>query len=184
MTATNLSPDDMREWQVAMARLDDAKRELDHAQEIARLTNALIAARYQLTTADRVDSDGTIHRAPVKAPDAPVPGELVRVPADDPKRLERFALGARVWVYGVDVGEAMVELPERQPGTVRRLRTSDPGGWVALDERMGLAGVHPFEDELRKCWVKCYPDQCSEMAGDDPMLEVLDVEAIDEPGDA
>lgn len=174
-----LSPESMTQWQRAMARLDVARVELAHAEEVARLVNALIAARYNLTPADRVDSDGTIHRAPVKAPDAPVPGELVRVPGDDPKRLERFTLGARVWVYTVDLGEMFAALPERQPGTVKRLRTGDTGAWIALDERMDLAGVHPFEDELRKCWVKCYPDQCSEMAGDDPMLEVLDVEEIE-----
>lgn len=161
----------MTDWQLAMQRLHAAKREHDHAQEVAGITNRMIARVYGLTEADSVDADGTIRRAaaPKGTPPAAAPAPE-STPANWYEPLQRLVFGARVWVYEVDAGDEFHRLRERRTGTVHRLRTADGGAWIKLDERLtgDEAALHPFTDEPRQRWVKTYPDKCEMMAAQMP----------------
>ena len=184
-----LTPEDMTDWQSAMSRLDAAQLELTHAQEVAAITNRMIARVYGLTAADKVDSDGTIHRAPTKRepaaepPPAPDCGTCARY-----ESLESFAKGQRVWVHEVDAGDEFHALRHRQAGTVARIPFSDNPAWVALDTRLtgDEAALHPFDDATRGHWVLTYPDKCAAMEAQAPdatasaaRAELNDLEALE-----
>jgi hypothetical protein len=72
--------------------------------------------------------------------------------------MKTFDLGQRVFVekdaYGGAIGIT---------GTVRRLRQSDHGAWVALDQRHDLCPFPPT-DLTRSTHVMTYPEHCTPAA--------------------
>lgn len=74
--------------------------------------------------------------------------------------ISRFKDGMRVMVRRVgDYAETDLATP--RPGVVVRMRKSDSGAWVALDERSPQMGVHPFpEDDSRGRHVLTFPEFC------------------------
>jgi hypothetical protein len=78
--------------------------------------------------------------------------------------MREFTLGERVMVSLVGDGDEPTELPEKKPGTVRRIRISDGGAWVHLDERLTgeYEKLHPFPsgDLTRASSVLTYPEYC------------------------
>lgn len=78
--------------------------------------------------------------------------------------MDEFKVGERVMVSLVGDGDEPTELPEKKPGTVRRIRTNDGGAWVHMDDRLGgeYEKLHPFpaNDPTRATSVLTYPEYC------------------------
>jgi hypothetical protein len=68
--------------------------------------------------------------------------------------MRRFATAQRVFVIVDHAGNRI-----DRAGTVRRLRRSDDGAWVELDERHECCPF-PADDASRDKWIQAYPEDC------------------------
>ncbi len=73
--------------------------------------------------------------------------------------METFQRGERVLVLAAGVHKRVV-IPGGAKGTVVRCLMSSRAAWIALDERLPIADVHPFVDQERATQVCAYPEDC------------------------